>query len=44
MTRASFGNESEFERSLDKNASDDLKEKLIEFLLLACGLVSVFTT
>lgn len=31
-------------RTLDKNASEDIQEKVIAALLLCCGLVSVFTT
>ncbi|MBD2778405.1 phosphate ABC transporter permease subunit PstC [Iningainema tapete] len=31
-------------RTLDKNASEDIQEKVVAALLLCCGLVSVFTT
>lgn len=30
--------------SLEKRAGDDIKEKIIELVLLGCGLVSIFTT
>ncbi len=32
------------DRSLDKSASDDIQEKIVEVLLFSCGLVSVLTT
>src|SRR5919199_1847474 len=34
----------EDERSLDKKASDDIKEKIIEAVLFGCALISIFTT
>lgn len=46
MSRSTFNGSvnSESYPSLDKQFSDDLREKLIEAILLSCGLVSVFTT
>ncbi len=32
------------QNSLEKQASEDIREKIIEAILLCCGLVSVFTT
>jgi len=32
------------QNSLEKQASEDVREKIIEVILLGCGLVSVFTT
>ncbi|MBR8836446.1 MAG: phosphate ABC transporter permease subunit PstC [Stigonema ocellatum SAG 48.90 = DSM 106950] len=34
----------EQERSLNKSASDDIQEKIVEVLLFSCGLVSILTT
>ncbi|ARV57799.1 phosphate ABC transporter permease subunit PstC [Nostocales cyanobacterium HT-58-2] len=31
-------------RSLEKNVSDDIQDKIVEIVLFCCGLVSVFTT
>lgn len=41
-----FGNEfgQENRRSLEKNASEDIPEKIIGVLLFCCGLVSILTT
>lgn len=46
MSRSTFNGSFNSDRSpsLDKQFSDDLREKLIEAILLSCGLVSVFTT
>ncbi len=37
-------NHPEDARSLDRSASDDIQEKIVEVLLFCCGLVSVLTT
>jgi phosphate transport system permease protein len=45
MTSANFDQENiNHDRSLDHEPFEDIFEKIIEFILLACGLVSVFTT
>jgi len=41
---ANIVSQQEFTRSLEQNLFEDIREKLIEVVLLACGLVSVFTT
>ncbi len=41
MQRANY---KEDDRSLDKSASDDIQEKIVEVLLFSCGLVSILTT
>ncbi|MDF5716615.1 MAG: phosphate ABC transporter permease subunit PstC [Rhizonema sp. NSF051] len=37
-------NHQEDDRSLDRSASDDIQEKIVEVLLFCCGLVSILTT
>ncbi|MBD1921200.1 phosphate ABC transporter permease subunit PstC [Microcoleus sp. FACHB-831] len=46
MQNANFSNEfnREYRRSLEKAASDDIQEKIIETLLFCCALISVLTT
>lgn len=46
MQNSNFWNERNIQngRSLEKQPSDDIQEKIVEFILLACALISIFTT
>jgi phosphate transport system permease protein len=46
MANTNFRDElnQEYPESLDKNVFEDIKEKIIEVILFACGLVSILTT
>ncbi|MFB2892617.1 phosphate ABC transporter permease subunit PstC [Aerosakkonemataceae cyanobacterium BLCC-F50] len=46
MQNNNFWNERNIQngRSLEKKPSDDIQEKIVEVILLACALISIFTT
>jgi len=46
MQNSNFWNEANIQngRSLEKQPSDDIQEKIVEVILLACALISIFTT